>query len=286
MSRIFDALRRADAIQQGRRIRETEPGEQGEAAFRVVSVTSNKGGVGKTTVATNLAVYARALREDLPILIFSFDDQSSLDRMFRLESGEGMGTILTGVREGSLDRVIRPGQYGVDYVRSCTDAGELRRNLQQPAELRRILRATKLGGLVVIDTKSDFEILTRSAIEASDLVIVPIKDQASLEEARRVFDLLAQRGKPLTTARVLLSLVDLRVKYREGEDVDVLAHLITEIRREGYPLFETFLSRSPKVESLHTNPEGRAVPILRGAPSSVVHTQMLQLTEEVLQIVA
>lgn len=285
MSRIFDALRRADEIARGQTVRETQPLERGETAFRVVSVTSNKGGVGKTTVATNLAVYARALREDLPILIFSFDDQSTLDRTFQLEAGEGVGTMLTGVREGSLDRVIRPGQYGVDYVRSCTDAGELRQNLSQPEELRRILQATPRGGLVVIDTKSDFEVLTRAAIEASDLVIVPIKDQASLEEARRVFDLLADRGKPLTTARVLLSLVDLRVKYREGEDVDVLAHLITEIRREGYPLFETFLSRSPKVESLHTNPEGRAVPILHGAPNSVVHTQMLQLTEEVLQIV-
>ena len=255
-------------------------------AGTAISVLSVKGGGGASLVATNLAVYARALREDLPILIFSFDDQSSLDRMFQLEAAGGAGTILTGVREGSLQRVTRPGQYGVDYVRSCTNAGELRLNLRQPEELRRILRASQLGGLVVIDTKSDFEVLTRSAIEASDLVIVPIKDQASLEEARRVFDLLAKLGKPLTTARVLLSLVDLRVKYREGEDVDVLAHLIAEIRREGYPLFETFLSRSPKVESLHTNPEGRAVPILRGAPNSVVHTQMLQLTEEVLQIVA
>ena len=57
-----------------------EPGratsEDVQRPFRVLTVTSNKGGVGKTTLATNLAVYFRALREDLPILLLGFDDQS------------------------------------------------------------------------------------------------------------------------------------------------------------------------------------------------------------------
>ena len=35
----------------------------------VIAVCSNKGGVGKTTVATNLAIYLRALHEDLPVLL-------------------------------------------------------------------------------------------------------------------------------------------------------------------------------------------------------------------------
>ena len=117
-----------------------------------------------------------------------------------------------------------------------------------------------------------------------DLSIVVVKDQVSLVEARRVFDLLAQRGTPAQQARVLLSLVDLRIKYREGENIDILAHLVSEIRREGYPLFETFVSRSPKIEALYTNPNGQAHSILQGAPESVVHGQMRELAEEVLRV--
>ena len=48
--------------------------------------------------------------------------------------------------------------------------------------------------------------------------------------------------------------------------------------------FESFISRSPKIESLYTNPEGRAHSILHAAKQSIVHRQMHQLAEEVLRI--
>jgi hypothetical protein len=65
--------------------------------------------------------------------------------------------------------------------------------------------------------------------------------------------------------------------------VDILGHLISETRRRGYPLIESFISRSPKVESLYTNPEGRAVSILHGAGQSLVHLQMTHLARDVLK---
>jgi hypothetical protein len=70
--------------------------------FKVLTVTSNKGGVGKTTISTNLAVYFRALREDLPILILGMDDQSQLDRMFALDDAEPEHTV------GPVRRSLRP----------------------------------------------------------------------------------------------------------------------------------------------------------------------------------
>jgi len=79
--------------------------------------------------------------------------------------------------------------------------------------------------------------------------------------------------------------VDLRVKYQDGAEADVLAHLVGEIRRAGHPLLGTFVSRSPKVEALHTQPGGRALSILHGATGSIVHGQMRSLCEEVLELV-
>jgi cellulose biosynthesis protein BcsQ len=145
---------------------------------------------------------------------------------------------------------------------------ELKSEIRDPFYLQSVLLRTGWRGLVIIDTKSDLEILTQNAIAASDLTIVAVQDQSSLLEAQKVFDLLPDLNLPRDHARILLSLVDLRIKFRHSEHHDVLALLRSEIRRRGHPLFETFVSRSPKVESLYTNPEGRAFSILHGPPSS------------------
>jgi chromosome partitioning protein len=288
MSRIYDALRRAEAARSGI---DTDPGRESgpvrsRPSARVVTVTNNKGGVGKTTIATNLAVYLRGLRDELPVLVLGLDEQPMLDRMFAIAPQPFPETIATALRQGSLAPAIRPGRYGVDYVPTCPDAFELKRQIDDPLHLERMLREADRRGFVVIDTKSDCEILTRNAIAASDLTVVVVKDQASLIEAQKVFDLLEQWKRPRDRARILLSLVDLRVKYGATSEANILAVLDSETRRRGYPRFETFISRSPKIESLYTNPEGRAEAIALAARGTEVHRQMRAFADEVLELLS
>lgn len=266
------------------RVRRDRDGRQ--RRFRVVSVTSNKGGVGKTTVAANLAVYLRAQHERLPILILGLDEQNTLDRMFALERATYPHTIGTALRTGDLAAAVRMGQYGIHYVPSSPDVVEFKREIDDPFHLQRILLATNWPGLVIIDTKADVESLTRNAIVASDLTLVLVTDHASLIEAQKVFDVLNKWQLPRERAQILLSMVDRRIKYRGGESQDILTFLVSEIRSLGYPLFESFLSRSAKVESLLTNPERRAFSILHGAPNSLVSRQMRHLAQDVMATLA
>jgi cellulose biosynthesis protein BcsQ len=248
-------------------------------AGRVLAVASNKGGVGKTTLATNLAIYLRALHEELPILIFSLDDQGIIERMFGLAARPpGDGNVKHGWAERSFERMVHLGQYGVHYVPSAPDTALLKARAEDPCTLRRILERTEWPGLVIVDTKSDLEALTRNALYAADRVLVPVSDWASLEEAGKVFAILARAGFP-ERARVVLTLVDRRT-HVESTGEELAERLRDEVARRGWPICNASISRSPRVEALNSE-SGQPLSILHAARGTSVHRELRELAEEV-----
>lgn len=259
----------------------SSPAPPSAAAARVLTVASNKGGVGKTTVASNLAIYFRALREDVPVLIVGLDDQSTLDRMFSLgDRAGGEGNLKHGFAERSFDRVARLGQYGVHFVPSPPDLIGLKARAEDPGTLRRIVARSGLTGIVIFDTKSDLEALTQNALLAADRVLIPVADWASLEEATKIFAFLERHRPGCRVARVLLTLADLRTRL-EAPGHDLRGRLEAEVRGRGWPQYRTVLTRSPRVEALNSA-TGKPMSILHHASGTPVHRQFKDLAEEVL----
>ncbi|MGH0032411.1 MAG: ParA family protein [Myxococcota bacterium] len=251
----------------------------------VIAVSSNKGGVGKTTLATNLAIYLRALREDLSVLLVSLDDQKTLDRMFAVhDPAPGEPNLKHGWAERSLTSAIQLGEYGVHFVPSPPDLGVLKSRAEDPKTLSRIIANTDWDGVIILDTKSDLEALTVNAYHAADRVLLPVADWASLEEAAKIFRLFERSGLDMRLARVVFTLVDRRTKLEHGEK-HLFRKLLEEVQARGWPYYKTHLSRSPRVEMLNSG-TGRSLSILHHAKGTAVHDQMRQLTLEVLDDLA
>lgn len=251
--------------------------------FQVVAVTSSRGVVGNTKLAGDLAIYLRLLREDLPILVLGLGDELALDATFALDDEPPKETVATGLRAGSFASAIRKGQYGVHYVPSSPDIGELEREIEEPFVLDRLLSATDWRGLVIVEAKGDLKTLAQNAIAASDLVIVVVTGEACLAHGARVFGLPASWTWPRDAARIALWLADLRVEYQDNPKPDILTALASRIRSRAYPVFLSFAVSAPNPQAPHTSAE-ELESILHGVPIRVDHRPLHNVAANLLGV--
>jgi cellulose biosynthesis protein BcsQ len=250
------------------------------AAPYIVTISSEKGGVGKTTLATNLAIYLKALHEDLAVTLLSFDNHFSVDQMFRINRQSVRGDVSDLFTGTNPDELIETGEYGVQFIPSSNQLHMLRRDIEDPSLLIRALAKSSLGGLVIIDTRPDLDIFTQNALFASDRVIVPVKDAPSMDNCRHIYDFFDSHGLSRRPLRILPCLVDGRIHF-DGPFRDPYQLLKAYAINRGYRCMEGYIAKSPKVESLNTNPEGKIYPVLTHGRHTEVHVQITHVARQV-----
>ena len=243
----------------------------------VIVVASEKGGVGKTTLATNLAVYLKALREELPVTIASFDNHFSVDNMFAI--GGHRGGSVAGLFSGRDPAELASlGEYGVQFLSS-------ERRLVPPDDdvgrLRRLLADAALPGLLIVDTRPILDYFTRSALCAADLVLVPVKDRPSLINAVPLHQTLREDGGDPTRIWLVPSLIDRRLRLKGT--IGMRDFLVYSARERGNQVVETFIAKSSKVEGLASGFSSRTHPVLTHARDTLVHRQFQDLAGFVLE---
>jgi len=237
----------------------------------VITVASEKGGVGKTTIATNLAVFIKALREDLPVTIASFDNHFSVDSMFAIgrHYGQSVAGLFGAIPAAEL---VQIGEYGVQFMAS-------ERALIPPdndyGHLRRALSDSGLSGVLVLDTRPILDYFTLNALLASDLVLAPVKDRPSLVNIASIRQTMEDIGADPQRLWLVPSLIDKRLRLRG--DLGVREFLVGQAEERDYQVVDTWIAKSPKVEGLTTNLSSKVYPVLTHARYTAVHYQFRSL---------
>lgn len=173
---------------------------------RVITIASGKGGVGKTTLAVNLAICLSRLQLRTGLLDADLG-LANIDIVLGIHPTYHLGHVLSG--EKRLEQIVTPGPEGVHVFAGGSGIYELA-NLSQWL-LQRFIRDiesldTRLD-LLVLDTGAGISRNVMSFVLAShEVVVVTTPDLTAITDAYRLIK-LAMANNPAVNVRVVVNMV-------------------------------------------------------------------------------
>ncbi len=220
---------------------------------KIMAVTNQKGGVGKTTTAINLGAALAELGRK--VLIVDLDPQGNASTGLRIEANDrAKSTYDLLLEEMPVSEVIRPTGIARLYIApATTDLSsadiELVANEKRSHLLHDALRSVDTQGLgldyVLIDSPPSLNLLTVNALVASHSVLIPLQSEFfALEGLSQLMltirEIREAANRQLRIEGIVLTMHDLRNNLSRQVEEDARGTL-------GNLVFKTMIPRNVRV---------------------------------------
>ncbi|NLU33140.1 MAG: MinD/ParA family protein [Clostridiaceae bacterium] len=233
-----------------------------EKRARIITITSGKGGVGKTSVTVNLAIALSRLGLRIAILDVDFG-LANVDLLFGITPKH---TLLDLIRdEKSIFEVMTDGPNNIKFLSGGSGVEELTRLDRKKLRkfISNIALLDKLYDIILIDTGAGLSRNVMSFIMAADeIILVTTPEPTAITDAYALVKMVSRRDRK----KIIRILVNKAETAREAEDIANRLLVVSEkflslkLNKLGYILYDDNIVKAVKLQKPFclSNPKSQA----------------------------
>lgn len=219
---------------------------------RIITITSGKGGVGKTNTTINIAIQLSKLGKKVVILDADLG-LANIEVLMGVTPKYSLEDVINGRK--SIEEILTPGPMGISFISGGSGVKELIRisDAQLNFFVQNLTKLDKMADIILIDTGAGLSNSVMSFVKAVDeVILVTTPDPTAIMDAYSLIKLLKNDVLDLPKVNIIINRVDTEQEgYEAFDKLFRVSYRFLGVKLEslGYVPYDSYLVKAVKSQN-------------------------------------